>query len=80
MLIPESKGESRDGVDRGDDFRAELTASEVDEVPLLEVPIDPIFLGVFMRDAKLSFSLADGGGGCCLACWRHLARRFLNQT
>ena len=82
--IPESKGESRDGVERGDDFKAEETAREVAEVvPLLLAtaePSDPNFLAVFIRPAKLSLSPAELGGGCCLACWRHLARRFLNQT
>ena len=82
LFLPESKGESREGVDRGEDFKAEETARDVEatECPLLEDPIDPIFLGDFIREAKLSFSLVVGGGGCCLACWRHLARRFLNQT
>ena len=83
-FIPESKGESRDGVERGDDFKAEETAREVAEVvPLLLAtaePSDPNFLAVFIRPAKLSLSPAELGGGCCLACWRHLARRFLNQT
>ena len=84
QFIPESKGESRDGVERGDDFKAEETAKEVAEVvPLLLAtaePSDPNFLAVFIRPAKLSLSPAELGGGCCLACWRHLARRFLNQT
>ena len=52
-----------------------------EEVPLLVAELnDPNFLAVFMREAKLSLSPVDEGGGCCLACWRHLARRFLNQT
>ena len=79
--IPESKGESREGVDRGDDFNAEDTASEVDaDVPLLVDPTilpPPIFLAGFMRELRLNLSL---GGGCCLACCRHLALRFLNHT
>ena len=84
MLIPESKGESRDGVERGEDFNADDTASEVDtDVPLEPVepagPTPPIFLADFMREARLNLSLFDGIG-CCLACWRHLARRFLNHT
>ena len=75
---PESNGESREGVDLGEALSAEETAIEVAvEVPLLLT--ESIFLADFMREAKLNFSLALGGG-CCLACCLHLARRFLNHT
>ena len=77
-LIPESNGESRDGVERGEDFKADETAKEAAEVEI--VPLLPNFLTLFIRPAKLSLSPAEVGGGCCLACCLHLARRFLNQT
>ena len=81
FFLPASNGESRDGVERGDDFNADETARDVaTEVPLVvEHTEPPIFLADFMRDARLNLSLFDGIG-CCLACCRHLARRFLNHT
>ena len=57
-----------------------MTAKEVVEVDPFELTgPPPIFLADFMREAKLNFSLAVGGG-CCLACCLHLALLFLNQT
>ena len=60
-VLPESNGESRDGVERGDDFNADDTASDVDtDVPLAVEPAGgtpPIFLADFMRLARLNLSL-----------------------
>ena len=75
--LPDSNGESREGVDCGEDFNAEVTASEVTEDVPFVVPLFPNFLAGLILDDKLNLS---EGGGCCLACWRHFARRFLNQT
>ena len=69
FFLPASNGESRDGVERGDDFNADETARDVaTEVPLVVEPTGPpIFLADFMREARLNLSLFDGIG-CCLAC------------
>ena len=75
--LPDSNGESREGVDCGEDFNAEVTASEVTEDVPFVVPLFPNFLAGLILDDKLNLS---EGGGCCLACWRHFSRRFLNQT
>ena len=75
--LPDSNGESREGVDCGEDFNAEVTAREVTEAVPFVVPLFPNFLIGLILDDKLNLS---EGGGCCLACWRHFARLFLNQT
>ncbi len=91
-VLPDSKGESLEGVDWGDALRAELTAKEAAELAELppEIPLelepevrlpfaDEIFLATFSLEERLSFSPAEGGG-CCFACCLHFALLFLNQT
>jgi hypothetical protein len=64
--IPDSNGESREGVDCGDDLRAEDTAKEVAEIVPLVVPLLPSFLGGLMREEFINLSPLDGAG-CCFA-------------
>ena len=65
MKLPESNGESLEGVDCGEDFNAEVTAIEVTEDVPFVVPLLPNFLAGFILDER--FNLSEGGG-CCLAC------------
>ena len=90
---PTSNGESREGVEFGETLTLtdeEPPAADDDEddplptwrfwptpeFPILVPPVTPpAFLSLGMP-ANLSLD----GAGCCFACCRHFARRFLNQT